>query len=139
MHHPFTAPQPGWENLKPEDIKAQAYDIVCNGMELGGGSIRIHDTKTQEKVFELLGLNKEQMQDKFGFLLESFDYGFPPLGGIALGLDRFIMLLANASSIRDVIAFPKTSRGYDVMMQAPTVVDQKTLKDYGLAHNKNRD
>ncbi|NBQ17828.1 aspartate--tRNA ligase [bacterium] len=139
MHHPFTAPQPGWENLKPEDIKAQAYDIVCNGMELGGGSIRIHDTKTQEKVFQLLGLNEQQMQDKFGFLLESFDYGFPPLGGIALGLDRFIMLLANASSIRDVIAFPKTSRGYDVMMQAPTVVDQKTLKDYGLAHNKNRD
>ncbi len=139
MHHPFTAPQPGWENLNPADVKAQAYDIVCNGMELGGGSIRIHDTKTQEKVFELLGLNKEQMQDKFGFLLESFDYGFPPLGGIALGLDRFIMLLANASSIRDVIAFPKTSRGYDVMMQAPTVVDQKTLKDYGLVHNKNRE
>lgn len=139
MHHPFTAPQPGWEQLKPEDIKAQAYDIVCNGVELGGGSIRIYDTKTQEKVFDFLGLNKEQMQEKFGFLLESFDYGFPPLGGIALGIDRFIMLLANAQSIRDVIAFPKTQRGYDPMMQAPTAVDQKNLKEYGIAVTKNRD
>ncbi len=132
MHHPFTAPQQGWEQLQPDQMKARAYDLVCNGMELGGGSIRIHDRATQQKVFDLLGLSKEETQDKFGFLLEALEYGFPPLGGIALGIDRLVMILTGSSSIREVIAFPKTQRGYDVMMQAPSVVKDANLKEYGL-------
>lgn len=132
MHHPFTAPQAGWESLDPSQIKARAYDIVLNGMELGGGSIRIHKAEVQRKMFELLGLNKNEVHDKFGFLLEAQELGFPPHGGIALGLDRLIMLLSHASSIRDVIAFPKTQRGYDLMMNAPSKVDEKQLKEYGL-------
>lgn len=132
-HHPFTAPQEGWQDQKPEDMKARAYDLVCNGTEIGGGSIRIHDRKTQEKMFELLGLDKKETDEKFGFLLEALEYGFPPLGGIALGLDRLIMILTNSSSIREVIAFPKTQRGYDAMMHAPTAIDEKLLKEYGVA------
>ena len=132
MHHPFTAPQHGWENKEPKDVKARAYDIILNGIELGGGSIRIHDRQTQTKMFDLLGLSKEQVQQKFGFLLEAQELGFPPHGGIALGLDRLLMLMTNSSSIREVIAFPKTARGYDVMMEAPTSVDAEKLRDYGL-------
>lgn len=132
-HHPFTAPQEGWQNLDPENMKARAYDIVCNGVELGGGSIRIHDAEVQKKVFEILGLSKEQAQDKFGFLLEALEYGFPPLGGIALGIDRLVMILTGSQSIREVIAFPKTQRGYDAMMNAPTPVDKASLKEYGIA------
>ena len=89
-HHPFTSPQEGWENLPPEQIKARAYDVVLNGIELGGGSIRIHDAHVQDKVFELIGLSKEQARAKFGFLLEAQEYGFPPHGGIALGFDRLL-------------------------------------------------
>jgi aspartyl-tRNA synthetase len=126
-------PQDGWQDLKPQDMKARAYDLVCNGIELGGGSIRIHDATLQKKVFELLGLTEEQTQEKFGFLIESLDYGFPPLGGIAFGIDRLLMILTGSSSIREVIAFPKTQRGYDVMMQAPTFVDKQHLKEYGIA------
>lgn len=133
VHHPFTQPQSGWESLKPGQIKAQAYDLVCNGTELGGGSIRIHDREMQEKVFELLGLEKDEINNKFGFLLESLEYGFPPLGGIALGIDRLIMILTNSSSIREVIAFPKTQRGHDPLMSAPSLVDQKVLREYGLS------
>lgn len=132
MHHPFTQPQPGWESEKPETMKAIAYDIVCNGMELGGGSIRIYDKETQEKVFTMLGLNREEIEGKFGFLLEAQEYGFPPLGGIALGIDRLIMILTNSASIREVIAFPKTQRGYDPMMVAPSAADPKALRDCGL-------
>lgn len=133
IHHPFTQPQEGWEKLKPEQMTAKAYDLVCNGMELGGGSIRIHDKDMQEKVFKLLGLEEEEINDKFGFLLEALEYGFPPLGGIALGIDRLIMILTNSSSIREVIAFPKTQRGYDPLMTAPSAVDQKVLREYGLS------
>lgn len=133
VHHPFTAPNSGWQTLEKGDITAQAYDIVCNGMELGGGSIRIHDKATQKEVFETLGLKQEEIEKKFGFLLEALEYGFPPLGGIALGIDRFIMILANVSSIREVIAFPKTQRGYDPMMQAPTTIESASLRDYGLS------
>ena len=132
MHHPFTAPQEGWEKLAPGDIKARSYDIILNGVELGGGSIRIHESEMQSKIFDLLGLSKEQVQNKFGFLLEAQELGFPPHGGIALGLDRFIMLLTKSQSIREVIAFPKTQRGYDQMMEAPTKVDDVQLKEYGL-------
>ena len=131
-HHPFTSPQEGWENLPPAHIKARAYDVVLNGIELGGGSIRIHDARVQDKVFELIGLSKEQAQAKFGFLLEAQEYGFPPHGGIALGLDRFVMLMCGASSIRDVIAFPKTASGYDPLMDSPVEVSAEQLKDYGL-------
>lgn len=105
---------------------------MLNGIELGGGSIRIHDAYMQEKVFKLLGLDKEVAKKKFGFLLEAQELGFPPHGGIALGLDRLIMLMTDGDSIRDVIAFPKTARGYDPMMGSPTEVDNQQLREYGL-------
>jgi len=133
MHHPFTAPQEGWKEKKPEEMRARAYDIVCNGVELGGGSIRISDIETQKKMFEILGLSPEQTQEQFGFLLESLEYGCPPLGGLAIGIDRLIMILTGAESIREVIAFPKTQRGYDSMMNAPTPVDKESLREYGIA------
>lgn len=132
VHHPFTAAQDGWQELDPGEIKARAYDIVLNGVELGGGSIRIHDSKTQKKMFEFLGFDFEQVQKEFGFLLEAQELGFPPLGGIALGLDRFAMLLSSAQSIREVIAFPKTQSGIDPLMEAPTRVSAKKLIDYGI-------
>lgn len=132
MHHPFTSPQPGWENTPVADIKARAYDVVLNGFELGGGSIRIFNAPMQDKVFELIGLSKEQAKDKFGFLLEAQELGFPPHGGIALGIDRLVMLMTKASSIREVIAFPKTARGMDPMMEAPSPIEPEKLREYGL-------
>lgn len=132
MHHPFTSPQSGWESQEPALIKARSYDIVLNGIELGGGSIRIHNAQVQEKMFDLLGMPKDQVKTHFGFLLEAQELGFPPHGGIALGLDRLVMLLTNSESIRDVIAFPKTQRGFDLMMGAPTPVDPLKLRDYGI-------
>lgn len=132
VHHPFTAPQDGWENQERSQIKARAYDVVLNGFEIGGGSIRIHKAEMQDKVFDMLGLSKEQAQKKFGFLLEAQELGFPPHGGIALGIDRIAMLLTNSASIREVIAFPKTQKFYDPLMDSPTDVDNAQLKDYGL-------
>lgn len=132
VHHPFTSPQEGWENKAPEDMKARGYDIVFNGIELGGGSIRIHEPNMQRKIFDFLGFDKAEMEKQFGFLLEAQELGFPPHGGIALGIDRFVMLLLHCQSIREVIAFPKTATGHEPMMQAPTEVNDKKLVDYGL-------
>jgi len=128
-HHPFTQPQQGWEKQDVKDMKARAYDLVCNGEELGGGSIRIHNPEEQQKVFDLIGIPPEKAKTKFGFLLEAQTFGYPPDGGIAFGIDRLIMMLGNTESIRDVFAFPKTQKGTCLMMQTPSEVDENQLKD----------
>jgi aspartyl-tRNA synthetase len=131
-HHPFTAPKDGHEDMletNPGACVAKAYDMVLNGWELGGGSIRIHREEVQSKVFRALKIDAEEAQLKFGFLLDALQYGAPPHGGLALGVDRMIMLLRNISNIRDVIAFPKTQTGHDVMCQAPNTIDERQLKE----------
>ena len=132
MHHPFTSPKP--EDIPlldtdPASVRANAYDMVVNGVEVGGGSIRIHDAKLQQKIFEILGFTPEQAQQKFGFLMNAFKYGAPPHGGLAYGLDRFVSLFAELDSIRDCIAFPKNNSGRDVMLDAPGPIDQKQLDE----------
>jgi len=131
-HHPFTSPRLDQLELlrtDPGKVLAMAYDLVLDGNEIGGGSIRIHQHDVQARVFEILGLTPEQQQQKFGFLLEAFKYGPPPHGGIALGLDRMSMLMTKATSLRDVIAFPKTQRGQDLMTGCPTVADDPQLAE----------
>ena len=132
VHHPFTSPNAEWVDRfeeAPDKALAWAYDIVCNGNEIGGGSIRIHRSDVQERVFSLLGLSDEEAQEKFGFLLDAFAYGPPPHGGIAFGWDRICMLLSGATSLRDVIAFPKTGAGFDPLTSAPTpITDQQRLE-----------
>ncbi|MCX9193047.1 aspartate--tRNA ligase [Carbonactinospora thermoautotrophica] len=135
VHHPFTAPTPEWADKFHEDpahALAQAYDIVLNGTEIGGGSIRIHRAEMQQRVFEVIGLSKEQAEEKFGFLLEAFQYGPPPHGGIAFGWDRICALLARAESIRDVIAFPKTASGGDPLTGAPTPITPEQRREAGV-------
>jgi aspartyl-tRNA synthetase len=135
MHHPFTSPKPEDIPLldtKPGDVRANAYDMVVNGVELGGGSIRIHNSSLQNKMFELLGFTPEKAQSQFGFLMNAFQYGAPPHGGLAFGLDRFVSLLAGLDSIRDCIAFPKNNAGRDVMINAPSPLDPSQLEELHL-------
>ena len=136
MHHPFT--QPKLDELDKLDgnildLKADAYDIVLNGVELGGGSVRIHQDDIQEKMFEVLGFSKEKAYEQFGFLLTAFKYGVPPHAGLAYGLDRLVMLMAKQESIRDVIAFPKVKDASCLMTEAPNLVDEKQLEELGIA------
>ena len=135
MHHPFTHPKDEDIPLldtKPEEVRADAYDMVCNGIEVGGGSIRIHDPKLQAKMFEILGFTPEKAQEQFGFLMNAFKYGAPPHGGLAYGLDRWVSIFAGLDSIRDCIAFPKNNNGRDVMLEAPSAIEQKQLDELAL-------
>jgi aspartyl-tRNA synthetase len=135
VHHPFTAPLPEWADkfaAEPGGALADAYDIVCNGYEIGGGSIRIHKSAMQQAVFDVIGLSPAEAQSQFGFLLEAFKYGPPPHGGIAFGWDRVIMLLAGAASIRDVIAFPKAASGLDPLTGAPTPITPEQRREAGI-------
>lgn len=140
MHHPFTMPME--EDLEfidtdPGKVRAKAYDIVLNGNEIGGGSVRIFQNDIQEKMFEVLGFTKEQSYEQFGFLLDAFKYGVPPHAGLAYGLDRMVMLMAQEDSIRDVMAFPKIKDASCLMTQAPSVVDDKQLKELGLERDNS--
>jgi len=132
MHHPFTsARDEDWAKLEtePGSVLAKAYDLVCNGMEIGGGSIRIHDQEQQQMMFSALGISPAEAQAQFGHLLEAFQYGAPPHGGIALGMDRVVAILADEASIRDVIAFPKTASATDLMLNSPSPVADDQLAD----------
>jgi aspartyl-tRNA synthetase len=132
VHHPFTSPHDddlGRLDSEPGAVRAKAYDLVLNGSEIGGGSIRIHDAGLQRRIFSLLNISDEDARTRFGFFLEALEYGTPPHGGIALGLDRILTILAGESSIRDVIAFPKTAAAVDLMSDAPSAVDARQLKE----------
>jgi aspartyl-tRNA synthetase len=141
LHHPFTAPSTdSVEELKSDagGLLSRAYDIVLNGNEIGGGSIRIHRTEIQEAVFGVLGIEPQEARDKFGFLLDALKHGCPPHGGIAFGLDRLVMLMAGADSIRDVMAFPKTQTASCPLTQAPSGVGDNQLRDLGLRRRKTQ-
>jgi len=138
MHHPFTSPKPGQLELldsKPGEVKANAYDLVLNGNEIGGGSIRIYDKETQAIMFKHLGFTKEEAEEQFGFLMDAFQYGAPPHGGLAFGLDRLVAILGGQETIRDFIAFPKNNSGRDVMIDAPATLDNEQLTELSIALN----
>ena len=135
MHHPFTAPHENEIKLldkNPELVKANAYDLVINGNEIGGGSIRIHDQVLQKKIFKLLGLSDEEAKKQFGFLTNAFEYGAPPHGGIAFGFDRLCAVLGGQENIRDFIAFPKNNSGRDVMIDSPSEINKDQLNELNL-------
>jgi aspartyl-tRNA synthetase len=142
MHHPFTRPKtedfPLLDAGEYGKVRAEAYDVVLNGVEIGGGSIRIHEQDLQDKMFQVLGFNREQQNRLFGHLLKAFTYGAPPHGGIALGVDRLVMLITGTSNIREVIAFPKNSRGFDLMMEAPSEVPEKQLRELHIQNRKSQ-
>jgi len=142
MHHPFTAPKD--EDLAlldtdPGKVRAKAYDIILNGVELGGGSMRIYNSDLQQKMFEVIGLPADEIEARFGFLIDAFKYGAPPHGGMAYGFDRLLMLLDGCDSIRDVIAFPKVQNASELMTNAPDIVDAKQLEELGIAIVKKED
>ena len=140
-HHPFTMPNPEDIPLletSPEKVRAKAYDFVCNGIEVGGGSLRIHDGQLQEKMFNILGFTPEQAMAQFGFLINAFKYGAPPHAGLAFGLDRLVSIFAGLDSIRDCIAFPKNNSGRDVMLDAPSVIADKQLAELQLKIDINQ-
>lgn len=140
MHHPFTMPNKqdlAFLDTEPQKVNANAYDLVINGVEIGGGSIRIHDRNIQEKMFDILGFTKEEAEQQFGFLMNAFKYGAPPHGGIAYGFDRLVALMAGLGSIRDVIAFPKNNAGRDLMIDAPSPIDEQQLNDLHLSIIEN--
>jgi aspartyl-tRNA synthetase len=135
MHHPFTSPlddDVGLLESDPGRARAKAYDLVLNGSEIGGGSVRIHEAQVQSRMFRLLNIGEEDARRRFGFFLEALDYGTPPHGGIALGLDRLVAILAGESSIREVMAFPKTAQAVDLMSDAPSTVDERQLRELHL-------
>jgi aspartyl-tRNA synthetase len=134
-HHPFTRPKEedvAYFDTDPGQIRAQAYDLVLNGYEVGGGSMRIYQREVQEKMFAALGFSKEEAQEKFGFLLEAFEYGTPPHGGIAFGFDRLVMLITGRTNLRETIAFPKTASATDLLTDAPGTVDDKQLEQLSI-------
>jgi aspartyl-tRNA synthetase len=136
MHHPFTSPKP--EDITkldtdPAAVRANAYDLVMNGNEIGGGSIRIHDKALQQLMFKHLGFSEEQAKEQFGFLMEAFEYGAPPHGGVAFGFDRLCAIMGGQESIRDFIAFPKNNSGRDVMIDSPSDIDEALLKELSIA------
>jgi aspartyl-tRNA synthetase len=136
MHHPFTSPKPEDIPLldtNPGNVRANAYDMVLNGSEIGGGSIRIHDRKTQQMMFNHLGFTEEEAKKQFGFLMDAFEYGAPPHGGIAFGFDRLCSIFGGAESIRDFIAFPKNNAGRDMMIDTPSTISEEQLKELGIA------
>jgi aspartyl-tRNA synthetase len=142
VHHPFTRPKaediPLLEAEKYGEVRAEAYDVVLNGVEIGGGSLRIHEPELQQKMFGVLGISPEQQQSLFGHLLRAFRLGAPPHGGIAMGLDRLVMLICGEQSIRDVMAFPKNNRGIDLMSHSPAEADSKQLRELGIKLAKEK-
>ena len=142
MHHPFTMPySEDVEMLEsnPFEVRSDAYDLCINGFEIAGGSVRIHESTLQKKIFETIGISSEKADERFGFFLEALKYGVPPHGGIAFGFDRLIMLLTKMDSIRDVIAFPKTTAAYSLMENAPSMVDSKQLEELHISIIESKD